>query len=83
MSLSDRKLDSADKSSYTRSNRMGIMAVDERHIGEKGRVTIPKELRERLGFEPGERVSIGVLNEEIVVKPSIHARGRSHPSKVV
>ena len=47
------------------------MAVDERRIDEKGRITIPKELRKRLGIEPGDRVSIDVRNEEIVVKPAI------------
>jgi len=46
------------------------MSTDnERSLDEKGRITIPKPLRERLGIEPGDRVSVDVEGGRIVVKP--------------
>lgn len=45
------------------------MATDhDRVIDDKGRVTIPKELRERLGLEPGERVRLDVEDGRLVVR---------------
>jgi len=48
------------------------MATDhDRVIDGKGRVTIPKELRERLGLEPGERVRLNVEDGRLVVRPQV------------
>lgn len=44
---------------------------DERTIDEKGRVTIPKAVRERLGLEPGANVRIGVEDGRMVVRPRV------------
>lgn len=40
----------------------------ERRVDAKGRITIPREIRERLGIDPGEQVTIGVEDGEIVVR---------------
>lgn len=47
------------------------MAVDEerRVIDEKGRITIPKSIRERLHLEPGEPVEIDVEDGTIRIRP--------------
>lgn len=47
------------------------MAADEerRVIDEKGRITIPKSIRERLHLEPGEPVDVDVADGTIVVRP--------------
>lgn len=45
--------------------------TDERTIDEKGRVTIPKEVREALGLEPGVDVRIGVEGDRIVIRPRV------------
>lgn len=44
---------------------------DERSIDEKGRVTIPKEVREALGLEPGADVRVGVEGDRIVIRPRV------------
>lgn len=41
----------------------------DRRIDEKGRITLPKELRERLGLEPGERVTVELDDGTIRVRP--------------
>ncbi len=43
----------------------------ERRIGEKGRVTLPKSVRERLNLEPGEYVEVSVEEGRVVLKPRI------------
>lgn len=47
------------------------MATDEerRVIDEKGRVTIPKFIRERLHLEPGEAVDIDVEDGTVRIRP--------------
>lgn len=40
-------------------------------IDEKGRITIPKHVRERLDLSPGERIELDVENGSIVVRPKI------------
>lgn len=39
-------------------------------VGERGQITIPKELRERYGIEPRKPVIIEERDGEIVIKPS-------------
>ena len=34
-------------------------------LDSKGRVTIPSEIRKRLGLEPGDSISVSVRNAEI------------------
>lgn len=44
---------------------MGITEVDSR-----GRITIPKEDRERLGIKPGQKIYIFYQNDSIIIKKS-------------
>lgn len=46
------------------------MSVDRR-IDHKGRVTIPKEIRDRLDIEPGESVKIELDGGDIVIRRDI------------
>ena len=45
---------------------MGTIEFDDR-----GRVTIPKEVRDRLGIHPGDAVSVQVTDGEIRLRPEI------------
>jgi AbrB family looped-hinge helix DNA binding protein len=48
-------------------------------IGAKGQVVIPKELRERSGLGPGEKVSFELRGDAVVVRraaPTRTLRGR-------
>ncbi|HKZ39572.1 MAG TPA: AbrB/MazE/SpoVT family DNA-binding domain-containing protein [Candidatus Hodarchaeales archaeon] len=45
---------------------MGLLEIDER-----GRLTIPKEEREKLGLYPGKKVTISIKQGELVVRPCI------------
>ncbi|MDL5360853.1 AbrB/MazE/SpoVT family DNA-binding domain-containing protein [Halalkalicoccus sp. NIPERK01] len=38
-------------------------------IDSKGRVTLPQELRERLGLSPGSKVEISAQGERVVIEP--------------
>ena len=42
---------------------MGILEIDER-----GRITIPKEEREKLGLKPGEKIVIRTKDNELIIK---------------
>ncbi|SDK86313.1 AbrB/MazE/SpoVT family DNA-binding domain-containing protein [Natronorubrum texcoconense] len=44
---------------------------EDRRIDGKGRVTIPQRIREQLNLEPGERVSVGVEEGAVVVRPRV------------
>jgi AbrB family looped-hinge helix DNA binding protein len=44
-------------------------AETERQVDEKGRITLPKALRDRLGVEAGDSVVIEFEAGQIVVKP--------------
>ena len=46
--------------------KMGLTFLDDR-----GRVVIPKELREKLGLRPDQRFLVEVRGEEIVLKPAL------------
>ncbi|ERH08251.1 MAG: looped-hinge helix DNA binding domain, AbrB family [Halonotius sp. J07HN4] len=45
------------------------MSEHKRKIGERGQITIPKELRERHGLKSGEEIAIIETDDEIVLKP--------------
>lgn len=48
------------------------MSTDERRIiGERGQVTIPKELRERFGIEGGDEVVIREEGGKLVIERSV------------
>ena len=51
---------------------------DERTVDEQGRVTIPEEMREELGIEPGEEVDVELQGETVVIRPQISREGHSH-----
>jgi AbrB family looped-hinge helix DNA binding protein len=44
---------------------------EERRIDTKGRVTIPKSIRDRLNLDPGEGVDIDVEDGTVVIRPRI------------
>lgn len=41
----------------------------ERRVDEKGRVTLPKAIRDRLGIEAGDYVVVDVEAGQVVVRP--------------
>ena len=45
-------------------------------ISSKGQVTVPQEIRNRLGLSPGDRVEFAVEGERTVIRP---ARAMSSP----
>ena len=45
---------------------MGIIEIDDR-----GRITIPKEKREKMGFRPGQKVIIREKNGDLVIRKAI------------
>lgn len=45
------------------------MPEHTRKVGDRGQVTIPKELRERRGIEGGDEVVFVEVNDEIRIKP--------------
>ena len=45
------------------------MHEHKRKVGERGQVTIPKELRERRGIEGGDEVVFVEVDDEIRLKP--------------
>jgi AbrB family looped-hinge helix DNA binding protein len=47
----------------------------ERRVDPKGRVTLPKEIREQLGIEPGESVEITVDDGHVVIRHGRHHEG--------
>jgi AbrB family looped-hinge helix DNA binding protein len=44
------------------------MSADEQRVDEKGRITIPESIRDRLGIEAGARVRIAVEDGELVIR---------------
>jgi AbrB family looped-hinge helix DNA binding protein len=47
------------------------MAEHTRKVGDRGQVTIPKELRDRRGIEGGDEIRFIEVNDEIVIKPPV------------
>lgn len=45
--------------------------TDRRTVGERGQVTLPKALRERLGIEGGDEVLVRQENDSIVIEPPV------------
>ena len=45
-------------------------AETKRQVDEKGRITLPKALRDRLGVESGDSVVVELEAGQIVVKPA-------------
>jgi AbrB family looped-hinge helix DNA binding protein len=45
------------------------MSEHKRKVGDRGQVTIPKELRDRRGIEGGDEVEFVEVNDEIILKP--------------
>ena len=45
------------------------MAEHTRKVGDRGQVTIPKELRDRRGIEGGDEIRFVEINDEIIIKP--------------
>lgn len=45
------------------------MVEHKRKVGDRGQVTIPKELRERRGIEGGDEVIFVEIDDEIRIKP--------------
>ena len=46
-------------------------------VGERGQVTIPKEIREKFGIRPNAEVSFEVVNGSIVLKKAARKSGIS------
>lgn len=44
---------------------------EERTLDEKGRVTIPRRIRDQLNLEPGARVRLEIDEGTVVVRPRI------------
>ncbi len=40
-------------------------------ISKKGQVTIPKSIREKLGLEPGKKISFDVMGREVIIYQEI------------
>ncbi len=45
------------------------MSEHKRKVGDRGQVTIPKELRDRRGIQGGDEVEFVEVNDEIIIKP--------------
>lgn len=43
-------------------------------IDDKGRITLPKELRKKFGLVPGETVDFVIVNEKILLNKKISAK---------
>lgn len=44
---------------------------EDRRLDEKGRITIPQRIRDRLNLEPGERVRVDVEDGTVVIRPRV------------
>jgi len=49
-------------------NRLSTMIVGTSIISEKGQVTIPKEIRDKLGIVQGDRLVFDLKGNEIIIK---------------
>ena len=45
------------------------MNEHKRKVGDRGQVTIPKEIRDHRGIEAGDEIEFVEVNDEIVIKP--------------
>lgn len=44
---------------------------EDRRVDEKGRITIPQEIRETLQIDPGEEVAVEIEGGRVVISPRI------------
>jgi antitoxin PrlF len=51
---------------------MKVKMKNSSTISSKGQVTVPREIRKRLGLEPGDRVEFVVEKDRTVLRP-VHA----------
>ena len=49
------------------TNRQSITGNSS--VTQKGQVTIPQEIRIKLGIKPGDRVSFAIKGEDVTLKP--------------
>lgn len=49
--------------------RQGVAGMTTALVSEKGQVTIPADVRRKLGIGPRSRVEIVVKDDEIVIRP--------------
>jgi len=50
---------------------VGIMSAEEVVVDEKGRVLIPKEIRDKVGLKAGGRARLKVEKENIIIIPPV------------
>ena len=66
--------------------RSVILTGTIRCVGAKGQVVIPKELRDQLGIEPGDEVSLWLHDDHVAVRLAEHLRalrGRFRGSSLI
>jgi len=51
-----------------------ILASMTHRVGPKGQVVIPKELRDRLGIEPGDEVDFWLQDDHVAVRLAVRRR---------
>ncbi len=56
---------------YNQSKSKDDIMAEEAKLSKKGQVTIPKSIREKLGLEPGKKISFDVVGKEAVIYPEI------------
>ena len=49
---------------------MLINLLIKRPLGPKGQIVIPKDIRDFLGLKPGSEVTLEVVGNEIIIKPT-------------
>lgn len=52
-------------------------------VTSKGQVTIPKEVREKLGIEPGDEVGFREDGEAFILEKTVEATGESKGERMV
>lgn len=52
-------------------------------VGERGQITIPKEVRERLGIRPKSPVVIEVKDDGLVIRPAVTIALRKFSDKMI
>lgn len=50
------------------------------HLSTKGQVTIPQDIRERLGIGPGSAVDFELIEGAVIVRPCPQAESPAKPS---
>lgn len=52
-------------------------------VGERGQITIPKDIRKRLKINPKEPVSIEMTENGVLIRPLVTVSLRSFPDDVI